>query len=362
LSLDQSYLLALHAIPGMRGRFLRRLMEHYGNAQAAWENAGEWPQVLEENGLTVHNSCRTVVPEMVYEKFLASGVKLLTLADETYPEALRHIYDPPYLLFYQGELPAESVLHLAVVGTRNASRYGKDAAHWLAEGLARQGAVIVSGMARGIDSAAHQGALAGEGKTIAVLGSGVDVCYPKENASLYRQIRESGAIVSEFPLGTPPLSGNFPVRNRIISGLAAGIVVVESGEKSGAGITVNYGLEQGKEIFAVPGPIFNPASVGPHNMLKEGQAYLVTEPRDILKHFDPNQNRLMQDGCVMEPIKLLYSPEEEELRRLLVTPMHFDRLAQELNLAPEELAPKILLWLMSGIIQELPGKYYINVC
>ncbi len=360
MSQDQSYLLALHAVPGMSGRHLHRLMAHYGDAKAAWDHPAQWPELLGGNRSPLEN-CRQVVPEMVYERFLASGVKLLSFADETYPDALRHIYDPPYLLFYRGQLPEADLLHLAVVGTRNATRYGKDAAQWLAEGLALQGAVIVSGMARGIDSAAHEGALAGGGKTVAVLGCGVDVCYPKENAALYRQITESGAVISEFPLGMPPLSANFPIRNRIISGLAAGVVVVESGERGGAGITVNYGLEQGKEIFAVPGPIFSPASVGPHNMLKEGQAYLVTEPKDILKHFSPGWENQAESSGFLEPVKASYSPEEEAVRRLLVTPMHFDQLAQELQLAPEELAPKILLWMMSGMIQELPGKYYINV-
>ncbi len=355
---DKSYLLALHAIPGMRSRLLTPLLQEYSCAQEAWERAAEWPKRLGAAYQKCSERRWEIVPDLVYEKFLASGLQMVTLADALYPPALREIYEPPHLLFYKGELPAPEKLHIAIIGSRHATAYGKQVASWLATALAKQGVVIVGGLARGIDAVAHQGALDVAGETIAVLGNGAERCYPPENHDIYQKISLGhGAVISEFPIGAPPWKQHFPLRNRLISGLAQGIVVVEAEKQSGTSITVNHGLEQGKEIFAVPGPIFSPNSVGTHDLIKSGHAYPITQPEDILSHFS---KAAIQPATIKKQSQPTYGPEEERIRRLLVTPMHFDALAQELGLSAQELAPRILAWLMSGIIQELPGRYYVN--
>jgi DNA processing protein len=210
----------------------------------------------------------------------ACGARVVRLCDPGYPAALRGIHDPPPVLYVRGALPAGPAV--AVVGTRAATPYGRRVAHEVAAGLARAGVTVVSGLAAGIDAAAHEGALAAGGPTVAVLGCGVDVDYPRRNAALAAAVRERGAVMSEFAPGTAPCSGNFPARNRIISGLAQGVVVVEAGLKSGALITAGCALEQGREVMAVPGPVCSHKSAGTHALIRDGAA-LVATARDVLE-------------------------------------------------------------------------------
>ncbi len=211
----------------------------------------------------------------------AFGAEVVTLDDPRYPVRLKDIPFPPPLIFVKGEIKPEDSLALAMVGTRGASYYGTKTCRSLARELARRGVTVVSGLARGIDTAAHQGSLEGGGRTLAVLGCGLDVVYPSENRELYGRIPECGALVTEYPLGTPPEAHNFPRRNRLISGLALGVLVVEAGVKSGANITAQCALEQGREVLAVPGPINSPTSKGPHHWIQQG-AKLVQDVDDIL--------------------------------------------------------------------------------
>ena len=214
------------------------------------------------------------------------GLRLLTMQDADYPVRLRNIFEPPCLLYVKGSLPTiDEEVAVAMVGTRRASPYGIETAEKLAYGLCRQGAVVISGAAAGVDSASHRGALRAGGKPIAVLGNGLDVVYPAENAWLYRDIAASGALISEYPPGTAAEAWHFPARNRIISALSLGTIVVEAPEKSGALITANTALEQGRDVFAVPGPIDAPTSVGCNRLIRDG-AGLVTDASDILREYE----------------------------------------------------------------------------
>ena len=245
-----------HSLNGLGNQKLKQLLDYFGDGETAWQNPTEWSDALQISKTAMAallEAKRGIVPDLLYEQFLAAGAKVVTLADADYPALLRQIYQPPYLLFYKGTLPRGSDLAIAIIGSRKATSYGKDVAAVLGRDLAKAGVWVVSGLARGIDAAGHQGALAGGGNTIGVLGCGIDVIYPREHRELFQRVEEHGCIISDFPLGTQPLAKNFPVRNRIISGLANGLVVVEAAGKSGTQITVDFALEQGRDIFAVPG-------------------------------------------------------------------------------------------------------------
>lgn len=221
------------------------------------------------------------------ERIDRDGIRLVSYEDPQYPVRLRTISDPPPVLFVKGSLLPSDSRAVAVVGSRNATAYGVWACRFLAEGLAQAGFCVVSGMAVGIDAAAHWACLEAGGRTIGVLGTGLDRVYPKANAPLFDRIPDQGALVSEFPLGTPPAAWNFPRRNRLISGLSAGVLVVEAGERSGTAITVRTALEQGRDVFAVPGDIRSPGSKGPHRLIQEG-AKLVESVEDIVAELEGN--------------------------------------------------------------------------
>ena len=240
------------------------------------------------------------------------GLRLLTMQDADYPVRLRNIFEPPCLLYVKGNLPAiDEEVAVAMVGTRKASPYGIEAAEKIAYGLSRQGAVVISGAAAGVDSASHRGALRAGGKTIAVLGCGLDVVYPAENAWLYRDIAASGALISEYPPGTAAEAWHFPVRNRIISGLSLATVVVEAPEKSGALITANTALEQGRDVFAVPGPIDAPMSRGCNRLIADGAAALITDSWDVLREYEAQYPHKILGERVELPRTLGYQAREE---------------------------------------------------
>jgi len=282
---ERTYWLAWASIwPAGARRFLN-LVEQLGSAKVAWD-AGE--DALVAAGLD-RKLARELVskkkrfdPVAAEEKVREIGARVITWLDQDYPARLRHIYDPPAVLFVLGEGSfSEATAAVAVVGSRKATPYGRSVARKLAADLGTCGLVVVSGMARGIDTAAHLGALDAGATTVAVLGSGVDVVYPRENEQLMAKIAATGLVVSEFPPGSEPLAWRFPLRNRIISGLSSAVVVVEAGERSGALITAALALEQGRDVLAVPGSINNPNSRGPHRLIKEG-ARLVENAGDVL--------------------------------------------------------------------------------
>lgn len=284
---DRFALAALQCVRGMHAETLRPLLAALGSALAVWSAPAADLQAAGAAGrliaaLTSFRAKHPDEPERLAGLCREKGVALVALGEEAYPRSLREIYQPPLALYVRGTL-ASSVERLAIVGARRFSRYGEGIAKTLGEELAANGYTVVSGAARGIDSAAHRGALKG-GRTVAVLGCGVDVAYPSENRRLLEEIAAGGAVLSEYAPGTPPLPAFFPARNRIISGLAQGVVVVEAAERSGSLITAQLALEEGRDVFAVPGSIFSPTSAGCHRLIQQG-AKLVTSTADILEEY-----------------------------------------------------------------------------
>jgi DNA processing protein len=285
-----------------------------------------------------------------------------------YPKLLATIDDPPYLLFYRGELPTDSDLCLAIVGSRKATAYGREVASYLAGGLAKAGAWVVSGLARGIDSNGHRGALDAGGKTIGVLGCGIDVIYPRENRQLFADVAESGCIISEYPLGMQPLAKNFPVRNRIVSGLCSGVIVVEAGLRSGTQITVDYALEQGRDIYAVPGSIFSPASAGTHRLIRDYGVKLITSAQDVLEEYPQGyafggvsgQKPGNVQTTIFTPQPPALSADEQRLWDILVEQRHFNDLAAEMQMDTSSLMALLTICELRGFIKRLDGQYYIR--
>ena len=293
-------------------------------------------------------------PDSLYRELEVHGVRLLTIQDDIYPPLLKEIYDPPAVLFVRGTLPDPARKHLAVVGSRRATRYGKRAVDTLIEPAARAGVVIVSGLAYGIDEAAHDAALRAQGTTVAVLGSGVDQesIYPSRNRALASRIlAQGGALVSEFPLFTPPLKQHFPFRNRIIAGLCHGTLVVEATIKSGSLITARSAMESGRDVYAVPGPIDSELSQGPHELIKTG-ATPVTKPEDIFgiepmpKPVDPYQPSTEEEAMIWS--------------RLCATPIHADEILRATQLPTPKLLSTLTLMEMKGAIHHEGGQFYVR--
>ena len=307
-------------------------------------------------------------PEEEWNLLQKNNIQVITIIEEGYPDLLKKIYNPPPVIYYQGDFITimKEKKGLAVVGSRKATYYGRKIAREIASQLAKSGYVIISGLAKGIDTNAHIGALEVEGLTIAVLGSGIDRIYPSENRNLASRIREKGALITEFPLFTKPEKNNFPRRNRIISGLALGTLVVEATEKSGALITADYALEQGREVFAVPGSIHSTLSIGCHNLIKQG-AKLVNSYRDILEEW-PEENRSLLERERMAnknqeyaPLEELSDYEQELLKYISIEPLHIDEIT-ELSALPFNKVSEALLSLeLKNLIREIEGKRYIRI-
>jgi DNA processing protein len=281
-----------------------------------------------------------------------AGGRVVTWSDASYPELLRQIHDPPLLLFVLGELSERDAYAVAVVGSRDASPYGRQMTALLCEGLAAHGITIVSGLARGIDAAAHAAALRAGGRTIAVLGSGIDVIYPSEHHRLHMQIAAHGAVVSEYLMGTPPDAENFPGRNRIISGVSLGAVVVEATERSGSLITAQYAAEQGREVFAVPGPV-GARSRGPHRLLRDG-AGLVESAEDVLREIAPH----LRAATVRLPQPSLSETEATLLAQLDNSPRTIDELLVRTGLSAAAVLESLLVLELRGVVRQLPGPSF----
>ncbi|MFZ0391334.1 MAG: DNA-processing protein DprA [Calditrichia bacterium] len=287
------------------------------------------------------------------------GVKTVSLWDEDYPAALKNIPDPPLILFYRGLLKPEQRRSIAVVGTRSPSNYGKVVTAQLVQELCRENITIISGMARGVDAVAHRAALQNGGETLAVLGCGIERCYPPDNRRLYQDIPQQGAILSEFFIGTGPDAVNFPRRNRVISGLSAGTLVIEAGDRSGALITAYYALNHNREVFAVPGNINNPKSNGANRLLKQG-AKLVQSVDDILEEISDlrHGNTKGQPRPVPEHLSGF---EKQVLEQLSGDPIHIDRLVQDLQDSPSAILTALLTLELSGLVQQLAGKMFVRL-
>ncbi|MGH7817700.1 MAG: DNA-processing protein DprA [Candidatus Binatia bacterium] len=290
----------------------------------------------------------------------AAGITLLPFSDASYPARLRMIADPPPLLYVKGELSSADDKAVAIVGSRSASDYGRRVARDLARGLASLGFTVVSGMARGIDGMAHESALSSGGRTIAVLGSGVERAYPSEHDKLYRRISENGAVISELPVGTRPMAFNFPARNRLISGLSLGVVVVEATEKSGSLITASLAVEQGREVFAVPGEVGASRSRGAHRLIRQG-AKLVENVDDILEEIAPQL--LSRGGGAAHQAPLALPEKAGADQRKVFTLLEAGALQVDEVIEKSALgAPRVLEILLElelqGYVRQLPGKRY----
>ncbi|HLT58749.1 MAG TPA: DNA-processing protein DprA [Limnochordales bacterium] len=281
---ERLVLLGLRLVPGIGPQRLRTLLDHYGSAAEAWRCRHRWEDVP-GIGPAIAAAARRLREEQVerhWARLEALGGRMVTWEDPEYPAGLQHIPVPPPILFVRGQLPADIDGCLAIVGTRRASSQGLRVARTLARDVAAVGMTVISGLARGIDGAAHQGALEGRGRTVAVLGCGLDIAYPPEHRELMEAIAAAGALVTEYPLGTPPAPGHFPTRNRIIAGLAQAVVLVEGSRRSGAMHTVTMAADFGREVMAVPGDVGRWGSEGPNQLLREG-ATLVRHGADVLE-------------------------------------------------------------------------------
>jgi DNA processing protein len=354
--------LALSLIPGVGSTLMRRLLDQFQTPEAVFHVPMKELLKIEGLGSKVAEEIRKGPLKKVVEKELyllrEVGGRVITLKDEEYPKRLRDIYDPPPLLYIRGELKKEDEFAVSVVGSRKTTPYGRWFTEKVSQELARQGVTIVSGMARGIDSLAHWGAISGGGRTIAVLGCGVDVIYPSENRNLFTKIIDHGAILSEFPMGSPPEGGHFPRRNRIISGLSFGVVVVQASEKSGSLITAGYALEQGREVFAVPGNVGTEGSRGTHRLIKEG-AKLVETSEDILEELLPQWRKAREVTPEVEIPKPDLTEEEKVLYELLdEAPLHIDMIIRESRMDPGKVSSLLLNLELKGLVSQGSGKCF----
>nr|WP_041276590.1 DNA-processing protein DprA [Desulfosporosinus acidiphilus] len=354
---------AFRTLKGVGSQHLRLLIACFGSASQAWDAADNDYLKIKPQGqwiIEVLKQRKRIDPWKIGADLREQGIKVIIPLDPHYPPSLLEIPDPPPILYYRGSLDSNSEA-LAIVGSRRASAYGKSAARMLAHEASAQGITVVSGLARGIDTAAHHGALEGNGITWAFLGCGLDQIYPRENNLLAENILVKGALISEFPPGTPPLAANFPARNRLISGASCGVVVVEAAERSGAMITVDFALEQGRDVFAVPGPIFSPLSRGPHNLLRQGAK--------IAAGFEDIWNECSFSGKPQESsfnhrqMDLNIIPENDEQRAVLEQlsdiPLHIDQLALQSTLPAASLSLALLELQLQGKVKQLPGQNYV---
>lgn len=354
--------LALGLIPEVGAATFHRLVQGLGSAEAVLTaKAGALEQVP---GIS-QQVARAVVSfpwrdalDRELRVIETRGLGLIRFGDEGYPELLAAIHSPPPILYVRGTIEPKDRVAVAIVGSRQASQYGSAMAEQISGELAERGVTIVSGMARGIDAAAHRSALRAAGRTIAVLGCGLGVTYPPEHAELADQIADHGALISEFPIFTPPKPGHFPQRNRIISGLARGVVVIEAGLKSGAMITANYALEQGREVFAVPGQVTSRSSRGCHQLIKAG-AKLTEGWEDIWEEIELQVAPGAQVVRDLTPVSRSLAQEEILIIDALEAgPMQIDDLIGRTRLPAGQMASLLLSLMLKGMIEELPGKSF----
>jgi DNA processing protein len=355
---ELKYWVAFSGIPGVGRVRIAQLKDHFGSLQDAW-NAPEGK--LKQAGLDSRSADALVTlrprisvdDEM--ERLERHGVDALICEGPAYPSRLKEIYDYPPVLYVRGKLPADDEPCLAIVGTRRPTVYGRQVTEEIVADLARSSITIISGLARGIDSVAHRTALDAGGKTVAVFGSGLDIVYPGENANLAKAIVEHGALVSEYPLGVKPKAENFPLRNRIMSGLSLGVLVVEAGERSGALITAQQAMEQNREVFAVPGSILSPVSQGTNRLIQEG-AKLVRNHTDILEEL--NLTIVVQQAEIKE-----FSPANEVesaiLKQLGPEPNHIDEICRRSGLTMSEVSSTLAMLELKGIARQVGSMNYV---
>jgi DNA processing protein len=357
---DKKYWIGFNLIKGIGAVRLQGLIAHFGDLESAWAadpadlaEAGLGAKVIER----ILAARETVSLDHVWEKIESQGIKILTWGDEAYPARLKEIDQPPPVLYIRGEYLPDDLFAVAVVGTRKVTPYGRQVTEEIASFLAGNGITVVSGLARGVDAVAHHAALRAGGRTMGILGSGVDKIYPPEHRALAEQIIERGALVSDYAVGTPPDASNFPPRNRIIAGLSLAVVVVEAAETSGALITAEFAAGQGREVFAVPGSILAPQSKGTNRLIQKGAQPLLS-PADLMQALD-----LTRVGAQKTARKILPA-DEVEARVLTVLsgePLHVDEIRNQANLPIEKISAALALMELKGMVRQVGGMNYVAV-
>jgi DNA processing protein len=363
---ETSAWLALYLIPGLGPATFQNLVKALGNARSVFE--ADLPDLLSIEGVQ-----RDIAQKIINREFLSDpdrererarrlGARILIYGDSRYPSLLREIHHPPMVLYARGKEFSPDQTFIAVVGSRNATPYGLKSAEKFGNGLAMCGIGVVSGLARGIDSAAHEGCLRGGGMTVAVLGTGIDRIYPRENRRLLERIISEGIVLSEFPIGTPPEARNFPIRNRIISGLSMGVVIVEATKRSGSLITASLALDQGREVFAVPGSIDSFKSTGTHLLIKQG-AKLIENTDDITEEFGLSSGLARREAVKTDAAEAA-PPMDESAKQIYDMigdyPVHIDQIVREGNMEAGEVLSLLLEMELRGIVKQLPGKLFVR--
>ncbi len=357
---EKKYWVGFNLIKGIGAVRMQGLVAYFGNLESAWDadsaslaEAGLGAKVIER----VIAARKNVNLDQVWEKIESQGIKILTWQDEAYPTRLKEIDQPPPVMYIRGEYLPDDLFAVAIVGTRQVTPYGRQVTEDLSSFLASNGITVVSGLARGVDAVAHHAALKAGGRTIGILGSGVDKIYPPEHKNLAEKMIERGAIISDYVPGTPPDASNFPPRNRIISGLSLAVVVVEAGETSGALITAEFAAVQGREIFAVPGSILAPQSKGTNKLIQNGALPLLSV-NDLMQALD--FNRIGEHKTAR---KILPADETEArlLSVLSANPMHVDEIRNQAELPIEKVSATLALMELKGMVRQLGGMNYVSV-
>lgn len=375
ISRESNYWLALALTEGLGPSRIRKLVEHFGTAELVFQASLTELEATGIRAVSAQSLATGKSMELAYDelaKCARANATIISLSDPEYPSRLKEIYDPPVILFVKGSIELLSKPGIAMVGTRHPTPYGTGMAERLSTDLAARGLVIISGMARGIDTSSHRGAIAAKGKTVAVLGTGIDVMYPRENTRLADQILSlGGALISEFPLATPPTPQNFPIRNRIISGMSAGVLVVEAAEYSGTRITSRCALEQNRDVYAVPGNVTNKNSWGPNTLIKQGAKLVATWedvweelPTDIqvILNSHPNESPGSANASLFPDD--VQSPHEQKLLKLLKPDQstHIDELVEmlETEVSSSEIFAALFELELNGKVRQLPGKNFVK--
>ena len=365
--------LTLHLVPGLGPVTCYKLIAYFGSPEkvlsASRSALADVVSLRKESFAVLYGEGRQDLEDLVkkeIDRAAEKNISIIPFDDPLYPALLKNIHDPPVVLYVLGNPEALNCRGVGIVGSRAATHYGKDVAGQMANSLSRQGFTVISGLALGIDTAAHNGALAAEGKTIAVLGCGLDIVYPPSNYNLYQHIVSAdGAVISEYPLGTKPDNFRFPARNRIISGLSHGVVVVEAANRSGSLITARHALEQGREVFAVPGRIDSVKSAGTHTLLQQG-AKLVHSISDIVEEFPAAVfQQSFEDSGKGDDEEIFFenlSQEEAELFGFIeVYPRAFDEIVKDSGYSAQQTNELLLFLELKGMVEPLPGKSYQRV-
>jgi DNA processing protein len=357
---EKKYWIGFNMVRGIGAVRFQQIRSHFGDLSLAWKapasafTAAGLSQKVVANLQKLRDELDL---DRLYESILAKDVRVLTLQDEDYPRLLREINQSPPVLYLRGTITPADEFAVAMVGTRRVSAYGQQITRDTSLYLAGNGLTIVSGLARGVDGLAHQHALKAGGRTIAVLGSGVDVIYPPEHRQLAEAIIENGAVISDYPLGTQPEGVNFPPRNRIISGLSLATIVVEAGERSGALITADFALEQGRDVFAVPGNVLSPASRGANRLIQKG-AFALVSPKDVLDILDLSQVEAIKSARQVLPAD---ETEARIFRVIGFEPIHVDDVCNQCGLSVDKVSAALTMMELKGMVQHVGGMRYATV-